>query len=1506
MDPRRRAVYTLKITEVHPKIVHTPAVVVNDVTIAHDESDPRYDPVLAAKFDTAHVSATPDSVSETSTVSATEADDTDAAGANRQMVTDGFRQEKAAQFVAAQRACSRPGHGPKLYHSLPPILAFSSERLWQQVYRSVSMTTAASSTGSSPSYAITSPGVSSLSSTTLKQLGMSRGRSPAAAASISDTLHTTSSCINDALCHNDLLLTMAKRLNDAAARSSRVGGGVAAAATPGSGDGIDTTGHRSATQSVPTSGGRLESDGAEMGLQRAVQTDGPPYHDLDDTDMVTVDDVRESTSAISISSGDSQECFSMQDTEAGNGHATMVSEQEPSTASSGESGTSQSTDQLCSVRLGPCENSKTDRCDVDDAGDLVTDNKCDASDEVVSGEQSSTAGSSDEDLPPANSGLDCLDMARSGVTQNLFAECLRTSSDDYDLPSSDGAVCHHAMAERESFANTRTRSSPTSSKPIDHSSTDAIEDSSFHSSIDEDDAESVDSKECIVAAEQESLVGKSSLDCLTTSKLVARSSDVAVTSWCSAEGRSSSCVGERAKIPHVVLRDVVKSGLAVMDADGTCQMYKLTPSSRVLTVDTEVEMDDARRQDVSMTRDAELGMDMEKEWNILAAATEGKQDVSPVAASLSSLTVSTVVSTTCLSPVSTSVSGTEADTTSLSTAVSNTLCMSSAATLTSQLPSAFSPFAPWLSTAEHTKMASTVSAPAAVAMATSATVASLSASTLSACESSSSSLTTADCNMVAHSVTSSAAATALSASAVSTLESKPASAECASMPSSASAVESATLHSTASEAVTTVTTATVPLLSDRVLSALESSLSSTRMASPVSAVESTTRSSTSLTDSAAVAMATTATVASLSAHVLSVFESSSSTAECTRVEPLVSAVESTLQFPTLCTNASSVAMPTTEASVSTSYSSEASLSSSVESGTVASTVSLSTPVSATACTASAVISTESWSSFASLSSSAAELSTAEEADESTLSAENAATAYHDMQLSTNASDSADSVDCTQRTPLPSLSESSVGDEDHDRGDCLSSRAADDSTLPTVAAVPQSPICSVGIFTESESETMSRKPCDVSEPKGSETSRNESEVVDSDPADMDVAGCDVLSADEGNVKASTTTCDSDPADTDLLRLPRSTSSTITATSDGFCNPPSAFVPASQSEKTISQQIIVSSSPSASPGISWLDSLSSGAAAEISAVPQPLTCPVGSLRQLLASAKHSHPFFVHVVTPSPIATSSSTVAVASSSSRVPQTTYSSHNSSINTLAVIAPRAVKDSSASTDNAPASVSASIRPVDAPSPKTSVGAIKVRSLLQSQDELLDERICGADAADGRRKSADGQTEHQRSSLSSLDGRGGITANDGGSLPSLVGPRTAIANESGYRLVRAAANSRDHWAIPKTSLDRNYSQPHSLHTAGHGSQPGDWQITLRPSTQPGAQPTASVTAQCGTQPHDLKIMLQPGPQPPVLTDRSNYSVSLRSRGHHGHQPSHFISRTSHTGLSATVAYLMFF
>src|ERR1043165_8645407 len=65
-DPRQRSVYSCRITEVIPK-AKAPDVI-NDLTIVHDENDPRYDAALAMSF----TCSVREDTSDQSTVSADE------------------------------------------------------------------------------------------------------------------------------------------------------------------------------------------------------------------------------------------------------------------------------------------------------------------------------------------------------------------------------------------------------------------------------------------------------------------------------------------------------------------------------------------------------------------------------------------------------------------------------------------------------------------------------------------------------------------------------------------------------------------------------------------------------------------------------------------------------------------------------------------------------------------------------------------------------------------------------------------------------------------------------------------------------------------------------------------------------------------------------------------------------------------------------------------------------------------------------------------------------------------------------------------------------------------------------------------------------------------------------------------------------------------------------------------------------------------------------------------
>jgi len=1341
VDPRRRAVYTLKITEVHPKIVHNPVVIMNNITVAHDKTDLRYDPVIAAKYDSAHAVAnppSPDMLSETSTVSATEEEDMDTTSASRQAMTEGFRQEKATQFVATHRLMrgmrSRHSRGTTMCRSLPSIRLSSYEPRQQPIVRSVSVNTAISSAASSQSYVTTSPVVSGLSHSTLKLLGMSQRSSPSASAIVGN-LHATPSGMTDAVRRDDLLLTMAQRLNDAAARSSRsTAATTAVTPTPG----IDTVAHRSTVmllQSRPSSGGSQESSSSEIGLQRSTQTDGPPYQDDDDT-IVVDDDVRESASAITINSEDSHDddyiLIDDVDDAATNDSCANSCDRDASqsvrvgTHAADSSGANSETD------LGECITVDDD----DNISEGVIDNESNAGVEVMCGEQSTTADACDQNRPQPNSINDCMDSSAdeydavradvealyATIEHSSFVDPVQTSTDAQDLPSSDGDICR-TSTNQESCTKTSTQDGLRASEPINSSSGNTTENPGLNTFDDGYDADNFIGKECHATAVQESFAHNDRM--ITTSEPVSHSSSNAVNSQCDSEGQSSSYVSETVKIPCVVLRDIVKCGLAVVDANGTCrlsQMGRLTHS----TVDTRLVTNVKRPQ----TEDTGLVTDVMKEQNVPAAAMETEEavssaleNVSSVASSFSS-TVAPSVSSSLLRAVSCSESllATESDMLSTSVAVS------------------------------------------------------VSDGALSVVESSSS-LTTSDGST--------------SASSLSLL-----------------------------------------------------------------AVKSTAGSTASLA---------TETVASQSVTVLSALESSPlATAEHGTVEPPVSfsVVESTLQSPALCTAAALVALPATGAFVSTSFASELSSTLLVESSTVASSASLSTVVSAMLCPASAS------TNLASFSSPAAKLSTAVEMEHSSLSSvENIAVASRDVdniQLITEARDSADSVDNSQHTLLPSLSQSSIDDDQDSDNDRPSLRA--NSTTQTVTSHS-----SVGILVETESEELS-EPCEISETKGPEPSITKNKAVNSDPATADFTCCEIPSADECNVKSSTRTCDSDATNTDVnLSLHLSSSSD----DDNACsNPSSVSISVSQSKTTVSQQNIARTTPSVSLGISQSTS------AESSVVSRPLTCSISFLQQLLASAKHSQPFFVHIVPHSAVATSS---AATTSFPSVPQTTDSySMNSSSSAVNTMLPG--KDKLTSEDNIPASVTALSLQSDAPD--KCARARKIRQSVQIEDEPTAKRmhvVGGANVADDRHQLTGSHTECQ-----SLDSRRILETNASGSSPSVDDPRASVSNEGGFRLARATTNIHDHWAIPKPAYDRIYNDPSVPHTG----QPRDWQISLRPCTQPCHLPTSSVTA---TQPQDLRITLQPASQPPVLSDRSNYSMPVRSRGRRGRPRGR--GRAGHTGLA---------
>ena len=525
VDPRRRTVYTLKITEVHPKVVHAPTVVMNDMTIVHDVTDPQYDPVLAAKY-SVPAPVSPDTLSETSTVSATEADDVEPTTvASRPPMSESFRQEKAAHFVATQRLTRGRGHwsGTKLSRSLPVVAQSPKQR--QPMARSTSLHTDVNHCQP----VMSSPSVSGLSQSTLKLLGFSSAAKTTVLSSnstaLADSMYPSTSGVGDSFSHNELLLTMAKRLNDAAARSSRVTG--SPAATP---SGL--------TQNKPETTAPVSCN-SSTDLPQSMQTDGPPFHDPDDDVDSCMD-----TSAVDFTSEDGQSGYITVDEYVSDSVTDEKCDPAPNTAASSDPNMSSaaansSDDHMPSATASSCDQSvfptTADSCrhnvspDADniDSVDIqqgessqatlcenvvselaAADSRCDA----VDGRQLSTAVESvDHEIPPDTD--EVLDVSPSGE-QVLDV----THSNEPDLVDRDGEG-HRAIGNQQLSTNVcQSRSS-------------------LH---------------------------------LTTSQPVKTSSGIDLC------GSSSSRTGSRAKMPRVELCDIVKSGFAVIGANKTCQLKQIS------------------------------------------------------------------------------------------------------------------------------------------------------------------------------------------------------------------------------------------------------------------------------------------------------------------------------------------------------------------------------------------------------------------------------------------------------------------------------------------------------------------------------------------------------------------------------------------------------------------------------------------------------------------------------------------------------------------------------------------------------------------------------------------------------------------------------------------------------------------------------------------------------------------------------------------------------------------
>ena len=471
------------------------------------------------------------------------------------MMADGFRHEKAAEFVAKHqygpaprgRPRGRPkqqygpaprgrpkqqyGTAPRsrpysVSHSLSATAA-TSERLRQHVVsRSSSLMTPTLGPGRQSADIMSSASVGRLSSSTLKQLGLSNHVGGSAATTTTNTRPSlpSSAGAGDGLCHDDLLLTMAKRLNDAAARSSR-GTGVGGAS--GNCDGIETQQHGIDTRQnaietrqhatdtmVPRSvhGNNRVCDDAELGLRRSLQTDGPPYHDFDEDTDTEQDNVAVDTSTLDTSADVAYYCTDNE------------SDYETCNDDGGDNNDGGDTDNRCHVVADMCQHQPV----------AVG---------ICGGDRSSTADS----RMSANS--------NNVNSSTLSATSVKQSSLSADTSSTD---CHVTMKPLSHFADTPDRDRSIATKQSLSLSTDTSNASSSQSNR----------RRC------------------QTSKPVNPSSR--------AVGRpgpdvpSSMYTGvSRLKDSRVVLCDVVKSGFAMIDADGTCHLSAATAcTSDPLTGDT--------------------------------------------------------------------------------------------------------------------------------------------------------------------------------------------------------------------------------------------------------------------------------------------------------------------------------------------------------------------------------------------------------------------------------------------------------------------------------------------------------------------------------------------------------------------------------------------------------------------------------------------------------------------------------------------------------------------------------------------------------------------------------------------------------------------------------------------------------------------------------------------------------------------------------------------------------
>ena len=1559
IDPRRRTVYTLKVTEVHPKVVHAPTVVMNDITVAHDESDPRYDAALAAKYGSAAQmvpeQGTSDTLSEASTVSATETDDVETA---RRSVSEVFRHEKAANFVAKQLLTR--GHWSQ--HRPDALMSRSLDSMSAAprrppLGRSTSLTT----DGSGQSCAMTTPTVSRLSASTLKLLGMSSHNGSASVAAGGDNQHT-GVVVADSLSHDELLLTMAKRLNDAAARSSR---------NTAMTDGTEAA-QRRMSDSIETGSPWAEQTATEMGLHRSMQTDGPPYHDTDDDDeseYVTCNDVSDS---IADSGGDDvvQECRPAASDSCGgklsqNGNQRGSSADIVSQESVHDTATSQNKRhfddsskpleqssgaaefQNFSVTTARSSSRRKRRipfvilCDVVKSGfaEISHNGICRLSRQTICSEcmlkQSVSSLRGFAELlrdDEADQNVSLVSNTTAACTSSAIASSVYTTA----------SVCSSSSLPPPSLADKSAATATTVSSAVEPpaatsdslcAGTEAIATTATTlspsvSAISADKTSSLNlsaEMAASIASEVESPAVSDS-SCLATEAVATTAASPLVLELSSSD--SSSSVEEiYATASNTSLPQVESTAVSHSLCTATAEISAITASPSVsastsaeqlLSMSTansytasEVECD---KSGVTDTAVLHTGID-------LLQSSPSRDGVSAANENETSFGKPDEISELpSLSPARSAQSASEADGDRLSTedVVSES--------------------------GETDNMSDySISVDALRPVSSSASLSYMSVDD------------NEHKNDDSDDYVTSVADTAVLKTGV-TLPQFSANPDLIS-----TETESETVSSKAGEIYTSAgpvaaSTEGQPVASEPFASAVhddgistESESETTLSSKPgeISLPAELLSSSSELVVSEPVTLA----IPSSSESVIAVSEHvtlSSNESQLIVSEPIMLTISSSSEHEVVESGPDSF----TDDEDLTYYGIQSASDGNIESsdvpsvdGDVGTDIQASVPPSQSAVSAPVSSEGDSVCIPGNVEASAEEsvvddVETDDQAQiqpsQNTTSApvssdDDSVCIPGSVKASAEVSDNVEALveasvvddvgtDVQDQIPPSQNATSAPVSSDDDSDRIPTNVKASAEVSDSVEALVEASVLDDGEMDIQASSTSSQSVASaaVSSIQAPVSLLNEMTTVSAASVTDNAVGVDVQALLPPLQTAASTSVLAPTAVSHLSELSSKSSVIVISTS----STPSIIQSSSRSHTTISHPSVLSSKSSATSAsspvsLSAAQSVSAtvggplpcpstftaasssvpivlssqSVSADVgSAVSQSPTCPVSFLRQLLATAKHSRPYFIHVM---PRTLPATAAAGLTASTSLPLDTLPAqpvgvnHGSKLNSQLSVINVLERPHIPSSYVQPTTVSAQRL-----QPESTTSATSKRSLV-SEDEPAAKRICASNSADTipilrneMHQVTSSRSDHQGSSL--------------------IGLRDTTANESGYRLARATANVCDSWARARTASDQPFYRPGALHISQPVSQPTaqpkDLQITLQPSVHatgglisPESQPSDRPPMQHTTQAGDYRITLQSGTQPAVLADRSNCPTTMPTRGRRGHRQSSVTSRTTHTG-----------